>query len=105
MAVPLAKTTLPPRELLRAAETGKALLLAEAPSAKPQARSDIGVSAWMGVPVLDGERLLGLLILHREGRPFGGDELDAVLRAVQAEVPETSRAISPLLAAVKRASG
>ena len=95
----------PPRELLRAAETRKALLMAEAPSHKPQARRDVGVSAWMAVPVLDRHRLAGLLVLHREGRPFGGDELDIVLRALQAQSQHAGRPISPLLAPEKRASG
>ncbi|MFN2465810.1 MAG: glycosyltransferase [Candidatus Dormibacteria bacterium] len=94
-----------PRELLRAAETHKALLLAEAPSAKPQARSDVGVSAWMAVPVLDGGRLTGLLVLHREGQSFTGDELDTVLRALQTRVAASSPRISPLLAAERRGSG
>jgi dolichol-phosphate mannosyltransferase len=95
----------PPKELLRAAETRKALLLAEAPSAKPQARTDVGVSAWMAVPVMEGSQLAGLLVLHREGRPFGGDELDTVLRALQAHAQRDSRQIGPLLAPEKRLSG
>ncbi|MDQ6746698.1 MAG: GAF domain-containing protein [Candidatus Dormibacteraeota bacterium] len=74
-------------------------MLAEAPSHKPQARSDVGVSAWMAVPILDGERLTGLLLMHREGRPFGGDELDTVLRALQTQGRGSSKAISPLLMA------
>jgi dolichol-phosphate mannosyltransferase len=95
----------PPKELLRAAETRKALLLAEAPSAKPQARTDVGVSAWMAVPVVEGSHLAGLLILHRDGRPFGGDELDTVLRTVQAHSQRDNSQIGPLLAPEKRASG
>jgi dolichol-phosphate mannosyltransferase len=95
----------PPRELLRAADTRKALLLAEAPSAKPQARTDVGVSAWMAVPVLEGNRVASLLVLHREGRPFGGDELDTVLRALQDQAQRVERQVSPLLAPEKRASG
>jgi dolichol-phosphate mannosyltransferase len=95
----------PPRELLRAATTRKALLLAEAPSAKPQARTDVGVNAWMAVPVLDGNHLVSLLVLHRAGRPFGGDELDTVLRALQDHAQRAERHVSPLLAPGKRASG
>jgi dolichol-phosphate mannosyltransferase len=104
-AMEIGRESRPPAELLRAAETRKPLLLAEAPSHKPQARTDVGVSAWMAVPVLEGNRLAGLLVLHREGRPFGGDELDTVLRALQAQEQHTSRPISPLLAPEKRTSG
>lgn len=95
----------PPKELLRAAETRKALLLAEAPSAKPQARTDVGVSAWMAVPVMEGSHLAGLLVLHREGRPFGGDELDTVLRALAAHRRRGAHQIGPLLAPEHRLSG
>ena len=94
----------PPRELLRAVQTRKPLMLAEAPSSKVQARTDIGVSAWMAVPLVESSHFLGLLVLHRTGRPFGGDELDTVLRALRAEARDHAVAITPLLAADDRAS-
>jgi dolichol-phosphate mannosyltransferase len=89
----------PPRELLRAAQTARPLMLAEAPSHKPQARTDIGVHAWMSVPLVEGDRFLGLLLLHREGRAFSGEELDIVLRSLRAQARPAGAAISPLLAA------
>jgi dolichol-phosphate mannosyltransferase len=95
----------PPRELLRAAQTQKPLLLAEAPSHKAQARTDIGVSAWMAVPVVETGRLVGLLMLHRSGRPFGGEELDAVLRTLRSESRDDAPALTPLLATNDRPRG
>ena len=91
----------PPRELLRALQTARPLMLAEAPSHKPQARSDIGVNAWMAVPVVEGQALLGLLVLQRQGRPFTGEELDAVLRALRSQARSEAAMITPLLAAEK----
>ena len=91
----------PPRELLRALQTARPLLLAEAPSHKPQARSDIGVTAWMAVPVVEGETLVGLLVLQRHGRPFSGEELDLVLRTLRSQARSGVALISPLLAAEK----
>ena len=100
----MAQEERPPRELLRAVETGKPLLLAEAPSSKAQARSDIGVSAWMVVPILEGSHFVGLVVLHRSGRPFGGDELDLVLRTLRSEARDAVPTITPLLAADERGS-
>lgn len=91
----------PPRELLRALQTGQPLLLAEAPSRKPQARTDIGVNAWMSIPVLEDQDLLGLLVLQRRGRPFSGEEMDAVLRALRSAARSEMALITPLLAADK----
>jgi putative flippase GtrA len=91
----------PPRELLRAMHTGRPLLLAEAPSNKPQARTDIGVNAWMAVPVVEGQEPVGLLVLQRHGRPFSGEELDGVLRALRSEPRTEVAVITPLLSADK----
>ena len=87
-----------PRELLRAIHTARPLLLAEAPSHKPQARTDVGVQAWMAVPVVEGGAVLGLLVLQREGRPFSGEELDSVLRSLRSVARPEPALITPLLA-------
>ena len=102
--IAVARVERPPRELLRAVQTGKPLMLAEAPSSKVQARTDIGVSAWMALPILEGHHITGLLVLHRNGRPFGGDELATVLGALQSEVAQEALAIAPRLAAGGRGS-
>ena len=102
--IAVARVERPPRELLRAVQTGKPLMLAEAPSSKVQARTDIGVSAWMALPILEGHHITGLLVLHRNGRPFGGDELATVLGALQSEVAHEALAIAPRLAAGGRGS-
>lgn len=104
-AMAIAESERPPRELLRAVQTRKPLLLAEAPSSKVQARTDIGVSAWMAVPIVEGTHFVGLLVLQRTGRPFGGDELDTVLRTIRSEARDGVTAITPLLAADERAPG
>ncbi|GAC1333050.1 MAG: hypothetical protein NVSMB17_12940 [Candidatus Dormibacteria bacterium] len=93
----------PPRELLRTMQTTRPMRLAEAPSAKPQARSDVGVEAWMAVPVREGQYLLGVLVLHRRGRPFSAEELDSVLRSLRAEPRSQAPVITPLLATDKSA--
>lgn len=81
-----------PAELLGAAERRKPALVAEAPSRVPQARNDIGMSAWMGVPMIEGRRYLGVLVAHRQGSPYSAEELDTVLRSLRiesrSEVPE-----------------
>jgi len=100
-ALPTESGLRPPRELLRTAQTSRPMLLAEAPSTKPQARTDVGVEAWMAVPVKEGQHLLGLLILERRGRPFTAEELDSVLRLLAAEPLPRGAAITPLLAADK----
>jgi dolichol-phosphate mannosyltransferase len=91
----------PPRELLRALQTARPLMLAEAPSFKPQARTDIGVNAWMAIPVMEGQALVGLLVLHRQGRPFSGEELDIVLRGLRTQARSGAALITPLLASDK----
>jgi len=48
--------------------------------------------------------LLGLLVLQRHGRPFSGEELDAVLRALRSESRSDVAVITPLLAADKSAN-
>ena len=103
-AIVIARAERPPRELLRAVQTGKPLMLAEAPSSKVQARTDIGVSAWMAVPILEGHHVAGLLILHRNGPPFSGDELSIVLGALPTEVPPEALAIAPRLTTGERGS-
>jgi dolichol-phosphate mannosyltransferase len=81
-----------PGELLSSAERRKPVLVAEAPSRVPQVRHDIGMSAWLAVPVLEGRRYVGLLVAHRQGAPYDADELDLVLRALRVDsrdfVPE-----------------
>jgi dolichol-phosphate mannosyltransferase len=73
----------PPLELLRASAQRRPVLVARAPSTVPQARHDIGVSAWMGVPVLEGTRFIGTLVAHRQGAPYSLEELDSVLSALR----------------------
>ena len=75
----------PPAELLSAAERRRPVIIAEAPSARPQARRDAGMDAWLGVPVLEGRRYRGLLVAHRHGDPYTADELDSVLRTLRSE--------------------
>jgi hypothetical protein len=83
-----------PSELVGAGERRKPALVAEAPSRIPQARHDIGMSAWLAIPMMEGHRFLGLLVAHRQGDPYTADELDLVLRSLRIEsreaVPETS---------------
>lgn len=73
----------PPLELLRAAAQRRPVLVALAPSTVPQARHDVGLSAWMGVPVLEGSHFIGTLVIHRQGNPYGTDELAQVLAALR----------------------
>jgi dolichol-phosphate mannosyltransferase len=83
-----------PSELVGAGERRKPALVAEAPSRIPQARHDIGMSAWLAIPMMEGHRFLGLLVAHRQGDPYTADELDLVLRSLRIEsreaVPETA---------------
>ncbi|MGI8609869.1 MAG: glycosyltransferase [Candidatus Dormibacteria bacterium] len=103
-AMAIAEIERPPLELLRTVQTRKPLLLAEAPSSKVQARTDIGVSAWMAVPIVEGSHFVGLLVLQRHGRPFGGEELDTVLRTIRSESRDSKPALTPLLSVDERAS-
>jgi dolichol-phosphate mannosyltransferase len=83
-----------PAELIGAGERRRPALVAEAPSRVPQARHDIGMSAWMAVPMVEGRRYLGLLVGHRQGAPFSAEELDLVLRSLRIEsrdeIPEAA---------------
>ena len=83
-----------PAELIGAGERRRPALVAEAPSRVPQARHDIGMSAWMAVPMVEGRRYLGLLVAHRQGAPFSAEELDLVLRSLRIEsrdeIPEAA---------------
>ena len=83
----------PPEELLRAADRRRPILVAEAPSHVAQPRRNVGLSAWMGIPVLEGRRYLGLVVIHRLGEPFTAEELSTVLRTLRS----TSREIVPPL--------
>jgi dolichol-phosphate mannosyltransferase len=75
----------PPAELLSAADRRRPVIIAEAPSTLPQARRDAGMDAWLGVPVLEGRRYVGLLVAHRNGAPYTPDEMDMVLRSLRSE--------------------
>jgi putative flippase GtrA len=85
----------PPDELLKAADRRRPILVAEAPSHIAQPRRNVGLSAWMGVPVLEGRRYLGLVVIHRVGEPFTAEELATVLRTLRS----ASREILPPLQA------
>ncbi|MFN2462948.1 MAG: glycosyltransferase [Candidatus Dormibacteria bacterium] len=91
-----------PHELLRAFRTGRPLLLAEAPSHKPQARANVGLEAWMAIPIVEGAEAVGLLVLQRSGSAFTADELASLLPALASRVAGGT-AITPILAAGKAA--
>lgn len=94
----------PPRELLRVEQTARPMMLAEAPSSRPQARTDIGVDAWMSIPVLEGDQMLGILVVYRRGRAFGGEELDAALRLLRSQARPLPAGVAHLLAGDKTAT-
>jgi dolichol-phosphate mannosyltransferase len=88
-----------PAELIHAADERKPILVALAPSHVPQARHDIGLSAWMAVPVLEGRRYVGLLVAHRQGRQYSEDELHACMHALRSRARDSVPILSATLAA------
>jgi dolichol-phosphate mannosyltransferase len=72
-----------PRELLRAGERRRGVIIAETPSHRPQARHDIGLWAWLGLPVLEGRSYLGMVVAHRHGQPFSAEDLDRAMMALR----------------------
>ncbi|HXA42932.1 MAG TPA: glycosyltransferase [Candidatus Solibacter sp.] len=86
-----------PQELLRAAERRRPILVAEAPSHVAQPRHDVGLSAWMGIPVLEGRRYLGLVVFHRQGDPFTAEELSSTLRLLRSSSRDVVPPLQPLL--------
>ncbi len=86
-----------PQELLRAAERRRPILVAEAPSHVAQPRRDVGLSAWMGIPVLEGRRYLGLVVFHRQGEPFTAEELSSALRLLRSSSRDVVPPLQPLL--------
>jgi dolichol-phosphate mannosyltransferase len=97
LAAAFSHTETPPAELLLAAARRRPIIIAEAPSHLAQPRRDAGLSAWMGVPVIEGRHYLGLLVVHRQGAPFGADELTAVLGAQRSIAREVLPPLYPLL--------
>ena len=97
LAVAFSHTVAPPEELLKAAARRHPILIAEAPSHIAQPRRDVGLSAWMGVPVLEGRRYLGLLVLHRQGTPFTAEELAQLLGSLRSTAREALPPLYPLL--------
>jgi dolichol-phosphate mannosyltransferase len=93
LAAAFAEFDTPPDELLKAADRRRPILIAEAPSHIAQPRRNVGLSAWMGVPVLEGRRYLGLVVIHRVGEPFTPDELSTLLRTLRS----ASREVMPPL--------
>ncbi|HEV3232495.1 MAG TPA: glycosyltransferase [Candidatus Dormibacteraeota bacterium] len=87
----------PPLELLRASDRRQPLLVARAPSTALQARHDVGLSAWMGVPVLEGRRFVGTLVVHRQGAPYGVEELETVMAALRSTARRDASDLSALL--------
>jgi dolichol-phosphate mannosyltransferase len=88
-----------PTELVRASDERKPVLVALAPSHVPQARHDIGLSAWMAVPVLEGRRYIGLLVAHRQGRQYSEEELHACMHALRSTARDTVPILGASLAA------
>ncbi len=86
-----------PQELLRAAERRRPILVAESPSHIAQPRHDVGLSAWMGIPVLEGRRYLGLVVFHRQGAPFTAEELSSTLRLLRSSSRDVVPPLQPLL--------
>ncbi|HXO66723.1 MAG TPA: glycosyltransferase [Candidatus Dormibacteraeota bacterium] len=97
LAAAFSHTEGPPLELLLAAARRRPIIIAEAPSHLAQPRRDVGLSAWMGVPVIEGRHYLGLLVIHRQGAPFSGEELTTLLRAVRSMSREVLPPLYPLL--------
>lgn len=97
LAAAFSHTDAPPAELLLAAARRRPIIIAEAPSHLAQPRRDVGLSAWMGVPLIEGRRYLGLLVIHRQGAPFTADELTEVLGALRSISRETLPPLQPLL--------
>jgi dolichol-phosphate mannosyltransferase len=97
LAAAFSHTDAPPVELLLAAARRRPILIAEAPSHLAQPRRDAGLSAWMGVPVIEGRHYLGLLVVHRQGAPFTAEELTALLGAQRSISRETLPPLYPLL--------
>jgi dolichol-phosphate mannosyltransferase len=87
----------PPDELLKAADRRRPILIAEAPSHVAQPRHNVGLSAWMAIPVLEGRRYLGLVVIHRLGEQFTAEELSAVLRTLRSTTREIVPPLQPLL--------
>lgn len=85
LAAAFAKVDSPPAELLLAAGRRRPIILAEGPSHRAQPRRDVGLSAWMGVPVLEGRRYLGLIVAHRHGAPYSAEELNLLLNSLRAD--------------------
>src|SRR6202022_252902 len=86
LAAAFSHTEGPPLDLLLAAARRRPIIIAEAPSHLAQPRRDVGLSAWMGVPVIEGRHYLGLLVIHRQGAPFSGEELTTLVRSMSREV-------------------
>jgi hypothetical protein len=89
LAAAFARVDSPPAELLLAAGRRRPIILAEGPSNRAQPRRDVGLSAWMGVPVLEGRRYLGLIVVHRHGAPYNADELNQLLGSLRADARGT----------------
>jgi hypothetical protein len=51
----------------------------------------------MAIPVLEGRRYLGLVVIHRLGEQFTADELSAVLRTLRSTTREIVPPLQPLL--------
>lgn len=97
LAAAFSHTETPPAELLLAAARRRPIIIAEAPSHLAQPRRDAGLSAWMGVPVIEGRHYLGLLVVHRQGAPFSADELTSLLGAQRSIAREVLPPLYPLL--------
>jgi dolichol-phosphate mannosyltransferase len=87
----------PPQELLKAADRRRPILIAEAPSHVAQPRRNVGLSAWMGIPVLEGRRYLGLVVIHRVGEPFSAEELSGMLLTLRSASREIMPPLQPFL--------
>jgi dolichol-phosphate mannosyltransferase len=85
LAAAFSQVDSPPAELLLAAARRRPIILAEGPSHRAQPRRDVGLSAWMGVPVLEGRRYLGLIVAHRHGAPYSAEELNQLLGSLRAD--------------------
>jgi hypothetical protein len=93
LAAAFAEFDTPPDELLKAADRRRPIMIAEAPSHIAQPRRNVGLSAWLGTPVLEGRRYLGLVVIHRVGEPFTPEELSTLLRTLRS----ASREVVPPL--------
>lgn len=72
----------PPLDLVRSAARGRPVVMSEAPSTVPQARHDVGVDAWLAIPLPSDAEERRVVVARREGAAFSVDELNAALRLV-----------------------